>query len=735
MLFFVFVQCNLAHSQVTLSKTYTEKGHQVVCVAYSPDSRLMATGGFDSQIVVRNSQSGAVVHKLKGLKGFPLSMAFSADSRYLISGGKDARVTVWDLSSGKQLKQFAKHGDDVTSVAVSGDGKVASASKDKTLRVWDISGNLLKELKEHKREVMAVAFSHDGQRIASGSADGTVKEWNVVTGGEIRSIKAHSGWVRTVAFSQNSALIASGGDDGKINIWNSTTGELKNTIIAHGKWLEHLSFSPDGKYIASGGHDNLLVIVNANSGQIVFSSPKQKYYVLSTAFDPAGKYLLSSTLNSTELSVWDVGALGIREMDVQVAAVPKLKPMITWVTHDNQRTDNITFKVNAKVFTDSPISSVDVFLNDTRYASLGEVEANLTAKSALLEQVVFLSEGTNKIRLVAYNDGGEATSETLSVTYTPPEPEPIAPPVATVEPTPVEEEVEEIIPESKPAVELPKEEIAVAPTQKEPEEDTSWKNEIPKAKPNPYRFALIIGNEDYSTYQTGLEKESDVAFAIRDAHAFKEHAHHILGVPNDNIIFLTNARAIEMDDAVRKLNPIIRALGGKAEVYFFYAGHGFPDEKTKEPYLIPVDVSGSNLRFAVSLKELYGMLTEHPSARVAVFLDACFSGGAREQGLVAARAVRVKPREDRLKGNIVVFTASSGNESAHPYKEKQHGIFTYHLLEKLRETAGNITYKDLSDFLSEQVGVRSVMVNNMPQTPQTNVSYDVEEVWQEWRVR
>lgn len=267
------------------------------------------------------------------------------------------------------------------------------------------------------------------------------------------------------------------------------------------------------------------------------------------------------------------------------------------------------------------------------------------------------------------------------------------------------------------------------------DDDLTINKPTPIAKPNPYRFALIIGNEDYSTFQTGLEKESDVAFAINDASAFKDYAVAILGVPTDNIIFLTNARAIEMDDAIRKLNPIIKALNGKAEIFFYYAGHGFPDEKTKEPFLIPVDVSGSNLRFAVSLKELYQMLTEHQSTRITVFLDACFSGGAREQGLMAARAVRVKPKEDRLKGNIVVFTASSGNESAHPYKEKKHGMFTYHLIEKLKETNGDLTYKELSEHLSMQVGVKSVMVNNMPQTPQTNFSFDVEEVWGDWKLR
>jgi hypothetical protein len=252
---------------------------------------------------------------------------------------------------------------------------------------------------------------------------------------------------------------------------------------------------------------------------------------------------------------------------------------------------------------------------------------------------------------------------------------------------------------------------------------------------NPYRFALVIGNEDYKSYQVGLQSESNVDFAIRDASLFKEYAHKVLGVPQENIMFLINARAIEMYGELKRLSDIIRSLNGKAEVFFYYAGHGFPDQASREPYIIPVDVSGSSLKFGLKLTDLYQTLSEHPSQRITVFLDACFTGGARNVGLVSARAVRLRPKEEPFSGNLVVFSATSENQTAHPYKEMQHGIFTYYALKKMRETRGNITYEEYSDYLRETVGVRSILVNYAEQTPQTNVSRSVEDKWQKWKFR
>lgn len=254
-------------------------------------------------------------------------------------------------------------------------------------------------------------------------------------------------------------------------------------------------------------------------------------------------------------------------------------------------------------------------------------------------------------------------------------------------------------------------------------------------KKNHNRYALIIGNEDYNSYQKGLTSEVNVEFAKRDARIFKEYAEKTLGVPEENIILIINAQVVEFSKSIEKMNVIVKNLDGEAEIYFYYAGHGFPDEETKEPYLIPVDVSGTDLEYAIKLNDVYKKLAEYPAKRITVFLDACFSGGARNQGLLATRGVKIQPKENLLKGNLIVFTASSGTQSSLPYKDQQHGLFTYFLLKKLQETNGNVSLSELADYLNKQVAVKSVMINDKEQNPQVNISPDVESVWKDWTIK
>jgi hypothetical protein len=259
---------------------------------------------------------------------------------------------------------------------------------------------------------------------------------------------------------------------------------------------------------------------------------------------------------------------------------------------------------------------------------------------------------------------------------------------------------------------------------------------IPNAKTaNPHAYALIIGNEDYSSFQSDISSEANVDFAVNDATVFKKYCINTFGVPESNIKFYANATGGQMNQAIDWINKIIQKESGDAEVIVYYAGHGLPDEQTHEPYIIPVDISGSNIQRAIKLQTLYSKLTEFPSKKITVFMDACFSGGSRGKGLLATRGVKIKPKEDVLTGNIVIFTSSSGEQSSLPFKDKQHGIFTYYLLKKMQETEGSVSYGELYDYVKKEVDLNCVKINSKEQTPDLLPSMDLGDVWKGWHLK
>ncbi len=256
--------------------------------------------------------------------------------------------------------------------------------------------------------------------------------------------------------------------------------------------------------------------------------------------------------------------------------------------------------------------------------------------------------------------------------------------------------------------------------------------EIPFNKlKNSHTYALIIGNEDYSSYQTDLSSEVNVDFANNDAAIFKAYCEKTLGIPSKHIKHLNNATGSQMLQGLAWIKNMASVEGGKAELIVYYSGHGLPDEKTKEGYLIPVDVSGNNVTSGLALKKVFKDLNQFPSQKITVYLDACFSGGARNEGLIARKGVKIKPKEETIAGNMVVFASSSGDESSGVYREKQHGYFTYFLLKKLQQTKGSLTYKELADYLEYNVKKETGLSGKI-QTPQVNVSSAVAESWESW---
>ncbi len=242
-------------------------------------------------------------------------------------------------------------------------------------------------------------------------------------------------------------------------------------------------------------------------------------------------------------------------------------------------------------------------------------------------------------------------------------------------------------------------------------------------------FALVIGNEDYSLYQRELKSESNVEYAASDARIFKEYLVKTLGVPIDNISLLINATAGQMRRGLSKMRALAKAYDGEANIIFYYAGHGLPDEGTQMPYLIPVDVNGSDLEYAINLEDAYNILTEYSTKKVTVFLDACFSGGGRNDGLVRSRGIRIKPKSPFVLGNLIVFSATRDGQRAYSYTEKAHGMFTYYVLKGLQVSKGQITYEELADVIHTNVSRKSILINEKEQEPELLISPALESTW------
>lgn len=254
-------------------------------------------------------------------------------------------------------------------------------------------------------------------------------------------------------------------------------------------------------------------------------------------------------------------------------------------------------------------------------------------------------------------------------------------------------------------------------------------NIITNPSNNRNTFAVIIGNEKY-------KNEVGVPFANNDSRIFYQYVNKTLGVPAEQIRLIENAGYNDIRMAVNWLVKAMQICRGKGKAIVYYAGHGIPNESDLSSYLLPVDGIGNDPGSAYSLKELFDRLGSVEAQSVTVFLDACFCGSKREEGmLTSARGVALKVKQSSPQGNMIIFSAAQGDETAYPYEEKRHGMFTYYLLKKLQETKGNVTLGTLSDYLAEEVSRQSFVKNNKIQSPTVNVSAILKNNWRNMKLR
>ena len=242
-------------------------------------------------------------------------------------------------------------------------------------------------------------------------------------------------------------------------------------------------------------------------------------------------------------------------------------------------------------------------------------------------------------------------------------------------------------------------------------------------------YALIIGNQNYRF-------TSNVPYAIHDARVFAEYCKKTLGIPVENIHISEDATKQmileeEMDDWVARIPE-----RENKQLIVYYAGHGVPDVKNKnKAYLLPTDVRGTNPQRGIALDAFYARLGELAFARTSVFLDACFSGVNRNnEGVTEGlREAELEAEEATFsEGNVIVFSAAQGNETAQGYPEEGHGLFTYFLLKELKDTNGSVNYGELSDRITSNVSRQALQLKlQKKQTPAVRLSEAMSEDWRD----
>ena len=687
-------------------------------------------GTFDNSFnyLFKTDRNGNLLWEKKYSKGEANSVQITSDGGFIVATKASYSIIVKLIKTdpkGNLLWEKVYAEGKANSVQVTSDGGfivagVEKMSSSKYFSIWkmDPNGNLLWEKRFGDGEANSIQITSDGGFIVAGSKSG----YNTLTktdpnGNLLWEKRFGNGSGGSVQITSDGGFIVAGGNS--INKFDSLGNELwqkffnANDDIRNNSEtnINALQICTDGGYVMVGSN---LLRTNADgemyeSGLLdqisSYVESKINIWQVKGEFEKTNDYKQRVTQQTRNVKIDSIQTQAISYFKKQYLNELNIKN-ITLNAYD---ADNETFLIDIfplpSVLLAVPISEAQYFKQNFKPSGFSNIDFIIKEQQFILSNID-VSAGSKKYTY-DISDKNEYATATFEYNFN---------------------KIDIDILEDKDVsiAEIENKNIKVKVG------ISSVDVNIPENKKVANRYALIIGNQDYTSYQRTLSSEQNVDYAENDATIFKQYCLNTLGVKKENMHFLLNATAGRMSQEIDLVSKIVSKLGPDAELIVYYAGHGYPDELTKVPYLIPVDVSASNLNSAIKLSEVYEKLSSTNAGKISVFLDACFTGGGRTSGLIVSRGVKIRPKKGALSGNMIVFSASSSDQSSLPYHKEAHGMFTFHLLKKLQETKGAISMGALSDYLIDKVSLQSLKENKKEQDPSVNASQKVMNQWRGW---